>query len=154
MCSPGLNWGPVLRYFSTSAEISEAVAYSDKFHAGKLSSAIFQFLSECDYRFVNGRKFTFDAGVVAGPVLHIINGANTINRWSEEASDSHQETGFAIGLNFTGRYRVTQRVSVNISANPIYNMLAAAIDQYTQYGGGGSYSSLCLPVTAGIGLVL
>ncbi len=148
-----LKLGPVLRYFSTSAEISEDIA-TNKYRAGKLSNVIIQFLSECDYRFIDGRKFTFDAGVVAGPALHIISGAHSINRWSTDASGSYHQTGFTIGLNFTGRYLVAKRISVNVSANPIYNMLSAPEDQYTQYGSHKNYSTLCLPVTAGIGLVL
>lgn len=144
--------GPSIRYLSTSGTIRDN-ASAGTYRTGKLSNTVLQFLSECDYRFVAGRKFTFDGGVLGGPAIHMINNSSTLNKWGE-TTGSYHEAGFVIGMNFTGRYMVGDRVSVNLSANPMYNMLAQPDDVKVQYGGNRNYSTLCLPVTAGVGIVL
>lgn len=149
---PRFKIGATLRFFSTSGAVLDD-SVSGGYRSGKFSNTVLQLLAECAYRFVQGEKFTFDAGVQGGPAFHTINNASTINRW-QDSPGSHHQSGFAFGLNFTGRYMVAQRVSVNCTVSPLYNLLSSPDNLTPQYGGSKNYSTLCLPLTVGLGIML
>lgn len=144
-----LKIGGTLRHFSTSARI---FAEGDGYRAVKFSSGIVQLLHELAYRFVDGKHITFDVGVQGGPAWHSFNSKSTLLGKVSEEGSTHR--GFVLGLNFTGRYKITPLLAVNLSLNPLYDLLTTAGTYNPAFGGERSHSTLCLPVTAGIGFTL
>lgn len=143
--------GVTVRHFSTSAKVSDP-ASGEGFRDARFSSSIFQLLHELSYRFVAGKQFTFDAGIQAGPAWHMFN-KESIN-YGQVNHDGEIATGFVLGMNFTGRYKISPLLAVQVSANPLFDLLATPGTFDLPMNAGRNHSTLCLPLTAGVGFSL
>ncbi len=142
-----LKIGATVRYFSTSAK---TFVPGEGYRTEKLTSTIVQLLHELSYRFVAGKQFTFDAGVQAGPAWHTFS-RESIN-FGQLNDDGGTIRGFVVGMNFTGRYRLSPLLSVNLSVNPLFDLLTSPGDFDLPMNTSRNHSTLCLPLTVGIGI--
>jgi hypothetical protein len=143
--------GVTVRHFSTSGRVSDP-ASREGFRNARFSSSIVQLLHELSYRFAEGKQFTFDAGIQAGPAWHSFN-KESIN-YGQVNHDGEIAPGFVLGMNFTGRCKISSLLSVEVSVNPLFDLLTTPGTFDLPMNAGRNHSTLCMPLTAGVGFSL